>query len=83
MSIATDSRGVPGDLVLVRGNRDIRVFQEQPVSGNITQRLQPVGIVNKKSIGMIVCLDDMGCTYVLWSNPCLCGWVYDGELRRV
>jgi len=80
MMPTTDKRGVPGDLVSVRGGRPVNVYRTHDMSstkGNLA------GQVGAKAFGMIVSASTQGHTYVLWSDPCLLGWVWDGSLRSV
>lgn len=73
-----DSRGYPGELVMLRGIAGASIWREP-------RNTNSAGIVIPGSIGMIICCDEKykQYTYVLWSNPCLCGWIEDGRLRRI
>lgn len=75
----TDRRGVPGEMVVNRMSGWINVWR------GATEDKGHAGIVNGGAIGMILCVEKAykQYTYVLWSDPCIVGWVSDGYLRRV
>lgn len=74
----SDTRGKPGEIVLVRGGQPVEVWDQ--IMGHQSSR---VGVVQPGSMGLIVATHVTAWTYVLWSMPCLVGWVHDGQLRRV
>lgn len=76
MAILTDTRGKPGEIVLTRGAGPVTVFR----CSDGTDR---AGTVMPGGLGIIVSVDKRGWTYVLWSMPCVMGWVPDGQLRKV
>lgn len=69
---------MPGEIVLVRGGKPIDVWHA-PGEGPPNR----VGVVMPTSMGIIVAVHQRAWTYVLWSMPCILGWVPDGVLRRV
>lgn len=74
----TDQRGCPGELVLLRGTKSAQIWRDLECK-------QPAGVAIPNSTGLIVCVEKTfkQFTYVLWSNPCIAGWISDGLLRRI
>lgn len=76
MARVNDVRGKPGDIVLTRGTGPVTVFRN-------TDGTERAGTVMPGAMGLIVATHERVWTYVLWSMPCVCGWVQDGNLRPV
>ena len=83
----TDGKPLPGDMVLLRGNvaRDVWAIPNSP---NVTpEKLQRAGRVEPGALGLVISAahndQHRFYTYVLWSSPCVCGWIEDGFLRKV
>lgn len=76
----SDSRGKPGELVVLRGTKTCSIFRVPSSMG-----ADIAGTANPGSMGMIICIDKRyrEYTYVLWSDPCVVGWIQDGYLRRI
>jgi hypothetical protein len=82
----TDGKPLPGDLVMLRGSqpRDVWAIPNSP---NVTpEKLQRAGVVMPRSIGLVISAAHPDhhrfYTYVLWSMPCICGWIEDGFIRK-
>ena len=73
----TDVRSMPGDFVMPRGGRPIRVYLDCGYDSG------SAGAVSASSIGIVVSTFARAWTYVLWSNPSIMGWIDDGHLRRL
>lgn len=73
-----DVRGLPGDIVLIRGGQPIDIWQTPGVMPNAR-----VGVVMPTMTGFIIAVHERAWTYVLWSMPLIIGWVPDGMLRKV
>lgn len=73
-----DGKPLPGDLVMLRGKSPVAVWVEP--------EKQRAGMVMPESIGLVIAPahnDQLRFyTYVLWSMPCICGWIQDGFLRK-
>lgn len=86
MAKLTDLRGKPGDIVLTRGTQAITAWRTIVTTDGIASTrvlADRAGTVMPGSLGLIVAVYSSAWTYVLWSTPCVCGWVHDGELRVV
>lgn len=84
MSKPNDVRGIPGDIVLIRGGRPIDVWDRPGGYGGVPSvAVARVGVVDPKASGLIIAVHERAWTYVLWSTPCIMGWVPDGILRKV
>ena len=82
-----DTKPKPGDMVLLRGKqpRDVWAIPNSP---NVTpEKLQRAGVVMGGAVGLVISSAHADhhrfYTYVLWSMPCICGWIEDGFLMRV
>jgi len=82
MAKVNDRRGRPGDIVLVRGGAPIDVFRTI-IDSAMDHSAPRAGVVMPGAMGLIVATHLTAWTYVLWSMPCLAGWVRDGYLRRI
>lgn len=82
MSKPSDSRGKPGDIVLVRGTHHVVSWGELGQAGGNPDSVRN-GMIPPGALGLIVSIDMPGFTYVLWSVPSVAGWVLDGYLRPV
>ena len=82
MPRVTDTRGTPGELVMLRGASEVHIWAtpESRVQDAVRDH---VAVAQPGSIGMIVSVNEPGWTYVLWSRPNVIGWINDGALRRV
>ncbi len=83
----SDGKPLPGDMVLLRGTapRDVWAVPNSP---NVTaEKLQRAGTVKPGALGLVISAahndQHRFYTYVLWSEPCVCGWIEDGFLRKV
>jgi hypothetical protein len=78
-----DDRPMPGDIVLLRGNM-AQVAWVVPY-GNVSGAR--AGYVMPGALGLVVVSSHRSqhrsYAYVLWSTPCIAGWMSDGFLRRV
>jgi hypothetical protein len=84
MAKVSDVRGKPGDIVMPRGGQPIAVWRDISVRGEQgLDRSRIAGVIMPTSVGMIIATHMTAWTYVLWSVPCIIGWVQDGELRRL
>lgn len=88
---ASDTSGLPGDLVMLRGKLPQSIW-----SGVDPMVEQRIGVAMPGSIGVLVTpprahtwVARVGggfrnyVSLVLWSCPCVVGWIDDGLLRRV
>ena len=80
MMPGVDKPGVAGDCVSIRGGQAVSVYRTYEMSST---NANFVGKVGPKAFGLIVSASTQGHTYVLWSDPCVLGWVWDGNLRSV
>lgn len=78
MPRVSDSRGKPGEIVLVRGGQPVNVWETPGID-----KPRRVGVVMPKGLGVIIGVNERAWTYVLWSMPRVIGWVPDGVLRTV
>lgn len=76
----TDVRGKPGDIVTIRGGTTTDVWRR--TGAIVIGTDDRAGSVAPGAVGIIVSIANLeGWTYVLWSKPCLAGFIYDGALR--
>jgi hypothetical protein len=71
-----DVRAKPGDIVLTRGAGPVTVYRNP-------NGTEPAATIMPGGLGLVVNVDSPAWTYVLWSMPCVMGWVPDGQLRRI
>lgn len=85
MGRVSDVRGKPGDIVLVRGGEPLTVWRTIWNQVDRSRSGECAGTVMPTSLGIIIGFssDHPSMTYVLWSIPCIAGWVTDGFLRPV
>ena len=81
-----EGKPLPGDLVMLRGNQPRDVWSV-PNSPNVTpEKLQRAGVVMPRALGLVISSAHPDVhrfyTYVLWSMPCICGWIEDGFIRK-
>lgn len=80
MGKVTDVRGRPGDIVLMRSGGSVPIWRTPNTGNNFTNQ---AGLVQSNALGLIISNYVPGWTYVLLSNPFVCGWMQDGFLRVV
>lgn len=84
-----DRRPRPGDFVMPRGGKPIEVWRHVDPRTNGPTPVQRAGTVAQDALGLVIGSlmqpkAGMQCwTYVLWSNPTIIGWTYDGMLRAL
>jgi hypothetical protein len=83
----TDTKPKPGDIVLLRGTspRAVWAISNSPTDLKTMNR---VGVVMPGALGLIISSaahkdQYRFYTYVLWSTPCILGWIEDGLVRAV
>lgn len=83
VKLGTDERPKPGDIVLLRGTeaRVAWAVPHGPTPGISSGHIMP------GALGLVVTSAHESpyryFAYVLWSTPCVCGWIQDGCLRKV
>lgn len=78
-----DSKPQPGDIVLVRGTGPVLVWTH-PTTSTFLAR---AGVMMPGAVGLVIAASSEAVSrfhaYVLFSCPCIVGWVADGSLRKV
>lgn len=87
MKPSVDKKPIPGELVMLRG-KDPRAVWSGPNAKS--------GIIMPGSVGLVISTNGEAAmpnaltpatwrfyTYVLWSMPCIVGWIEDGFVKRI
>ena len=71
-----DRPGCPGQCVVLRSSNHVFIWKN--ATANVPR--VPVGKVGPGALGIIIMSTCKGSSLVLWSNPLIVGWIYDGFL---
>lgn len=81
-----DVSGKPGDIVLARVGKHDVVDVWSRLKGTGDGDAHRNGVVRNGALGIVIVPNSperRGYAYVMWSMPCIAGWVHDGYLRKV